>query len=681
MAVEPERSATLGRIGARIREAPDRVTMLAQVVVDVREAFGADRCAVYARLPGEPNLAEVLAVAESGALEPVSPRIALPATSLERCLEGEVVRVEHVGGAQQDASLRGIGVAAGLLVPFFAEGSVEAGMSVLYAAPRAFSEVEMVMMRGIAMQVEFALAKIRLLEAETIRRRRSELLERTMLALRDAREPHDVLALGARALGLEFRRPCAAYELRDGAFRPVAASEVTSIREPIPERSLDSAALRDRIVIRYGDRDLVAVTSDGQLRSLFALESAAQPLGDEDLKFLRAIATHAALALTSALSFEQLRRYAAEGAALSEAARTILGFTELEPLADALCKLALRLVHADSACAYGRKPGHLNLVGCAHRRAGAPTVDTLPIEQREAEATLSKAYGFAPLIVVPMLLPDAGDLEHGGLLVVTRRRGAFERAETRVVEALVTLAALAIRNVELYAQSTRANRALAESNAFKDDLMAMFAHDFKGPLTVISGFAELLLETENPESRTSAEAIAGQARRLAKLSEDALALAATQSAGFSLRRNHEDLSGFVRDAVRALDPGGGRIRVDAAEEPVVVPFDRARLRHVIENVVGNALKYSQDEIVVSVRLAAGEALVEVTDRGIGIPAAELERVFTRFGRASNARRQAIAGSGVGLYIAKKIVEVHGGRLEVTSQENVGSTFILGLPLA
>jgi two-component system phosphate regulon sensor histidine kinase PhoR len=338
-------------------------------------------------------------------------------------------------------------------------------------------------------------------------------------------------------------------------------------------------------------------------------------------------------------------------------------------------------VHAESAFAYGRKPGQLTLIGAAHRHAGAPDIDALPLEPQEARAALAKALRGAPLIAVPMLLPGAGDLEHGGLLVVTRGRGAFERMETRVIEALVTLAALAIRNVELYAQSTRANRELAESNAFKDDLMAMFAHDFKGPLTVISGFAELLLETTDADTRTSAEAIVTQAARLAKLSEDALALAATQSAGFSLRRNHEDLAGFVSDAVRVLDPGGSRIRIEAPGEPVVVPFDRARLRHVIENVVGNALKYSRDEIVVRVARTREEAVVEVIDRGIGIPSAELDRVFTRFGRGSNARRESISGSGVGLYIAKKIVEVHGGRLDVTSQENAGSTFTLGLPLA
>jgi signal transduction histidine kinase len=263
-------------------------------------------------------------------------------------------------------------------------------------------------------------------------------------------------------------------------------------------------------------------------------------------------------------------------------------------------------------------------------------------------------------------------------MVVVRRRDAFEKVETRVVEALVTLAALAIRNVELYAQSTRANRALAESNAFKDDLMAMFAHDFKGPLTVISGFAELLLENADAEAQNSARTIMAQAVRLAKLAEDALALAATQGAGFSLRRERDDLAEFVREAVAHLGEGN-RVEIDA-QLPVPVPFDRARLRHVIDNLVGNALKYSKETVHVAVRRAGREALVVVADRGIGIPEAEIERVFERFGRGSNTSRRGIAGTGVGLYIARKIVEVHGGRLEVVSREDEGSTFTLALPL-
>jgi len=501
-----------------------------------------------------------------------------------------------------------------------------------------------------------------------------------MLALRDAREPHDVLAIVARNLGFEFGRPCAAYELRDEVFRPVAASEVTSVRDPIAASSLDFDELRRHAVTRVATRDLVPVSFDGQVRALFVLESAAEPLDVEDMKFLHAIAAHAALALTTAFSFEQLRRYAAEGAALTEAARTILGFTELEPLAEALCRLALRLVHADCVGVYGRRGGRdrLSLLGRAATSERDELPADLPGDHEHALASLGKTFGDGALIATPMTFPLAGGLDHGGLMVVTRGRSGFEKVELRVIDALVTLAALALRNVELYEQSTRANRALAESNAFKDDLMAMFAHDFKGPLTVISGFAELLLETDQAEVRASAETIMAQVGRLAKLAEDALALAATQSAGFSLRREREDLAEFVREAVRNLAESK-RVVVEASR-PVLVPFDRARLRHVIDNVIGNALKYSASEVSVEVRRTGREAQVVIADRGIGIPEAELEKIFERFGRGSNTSRRGIAGTGVGLYIARKIVEVHGGRLDVASREDEGTTFTIGFPL-
>ena len=206
----------------------------------------------------------------------------------------------------------------------------------------------------------------------------------------------------------------------------------------------------------------------------------------------------------------------------------------------------------------------------------------------------------------------------------------------------------------------------------------MFAHDFKGPLTVISGFSELLIDTGDPEVRRNAETIIAQTRRLARLSEDALALAATQSAGFSLQRKREDLTEFVRGAVEPLDRDR-RIAIAAPEEPALASFDRTRLRHVVDNVVGNALKYSKGPVTVTVEAGPDEVTVVVADGGIGIPAKDLETIFARFGRARNARLSGIAGSGVGLYIAKKIVEVHGGRLEVASTENEGSSFRIVLP--
>jgi signal transduction histidine kinase len=512
------------------------------------------------------------------------------------------------------------------------------------------------------------------------RLRRSESLERTMLSLRDARETHDVLAIVARGLGFDFKRPCVAYESRDGMFRAVAASEPRLERAPFTLDQVDLETLRRGSMMRRGSDDVIGIISDGQLRALLALEHAVAPLDAEDTRYLRALAAHVSLALANALAFDQLRRYAAEGAALTQAARTILGFSELGPLADALCRLGTRLLSADRACVYARRDGALRTIAFAVARPELTVPDAVPDDDAQALAALTEAFGGQAVVATRVALPadDASDDARG--LLVFARPARFERGDHRLIETFVNLAALAIRNVDLYEQSVRANRALAESNAFKDDLMAMFAHDFKGPLTVISGFSELMLDTDDPTVKRSAETIVEQTRRLAKLSDDALALAATQSAGFSLQRSPQDLTEFVRSIAVPLDRDGERITIVAPDEPVVVSFDRSRLRHVVDNVVGNALKYSSGPVTIVVEEAASEARVRVSDTGIGIPAAEREFVFARFGRGTNARSRGISGSGVGLYIAKKIIDVHAGRLEVTSVENEGSTFTLVLPL-
>jgi len=500
------------------------------------------------------------------------------------------------------------------------------------------------------------------------RLRRAEGLERTMLALRDARDPSDVLAIVTRGISRDFRRLCTAYDMRSGHGTV-----------PLDERELE--ALRLRVLLHREKDDVLGIASDGQLRALFVLERSEAPLDDQDIKYLRALAAHVSLALSNSLAFEQLRRYAAEGAALTEAARTILGFTALEPLAASLCGLALRLVLAERACIYAIRPDALERVAFASAHEDEVPEERIPLGESDTAKAVAAAFGpAASLIVTRLRLPGAEEsLEHNGFLVVSRT-APFDRSDSRIIEILKSLAALAMRNVDLYEQSTRANRALAESNAFKDDLMAMFAHDFKGPLTVISGFSELLVAgSEDPELHRNVDTIIEQTRRLAKLSDDALALAATQSAGFSLMRAPEDLGEFLRFAVAPLDPNGERIAFEELAEPVVVSFDRTRLRHAIDNVVGNALKYSTGPVRISIHPGTEDVTVAVADVGIGVPAAELDKIFWRFGRATNARSRGISGSGVGLYIARKIVEVHGGRLEVASVENEGSTFSIVLP--
>ena len=204
------------------------------------------------------------------------------------------------------------------------------------------------------------------------------------------------------------------------------------------------------------------------------------------------------------------------------------------------------------------------------------------------------------------------------------------------------------------------------------------AHDFKGPLTVILGYCELLLETAS-QSRDEIETVYAQTKRLVRLSEDALVLAQTQAEGFSLARTTVDAGSFVAECVEMTAPNNPRLRVQVPETPVDVELDPHRFRHVIDNLVSNALKYSTEDVEVSVEAQNGSVVISVRDRGIGIPNEELTSLFTRFGRASNARNKGISGSGIGLYVARKIVEVHHGSIAVESRENEGSTFRVTLP--
>jgi signal transduction histidine kinase len=244
---------------------------------------------------------------------------------------------------------------------------------------------------------------------------------------------------------------------------------------------------------------------------------------------------------------------------------------------------------------------------------------------------------------------------------------------------LGALFASALRNLELYEATSRANSALRESSEFKDDLIAMLAHDFKGPLTVMLGYCELLLEVAD-EHREEIQTIFSQTRRLVHLSEDALMLAQTQADGFSLARTTLDFNRFVMESLDSILRTNERVRLTPADDAISVSLDPQRFRHVIDNLISNALKYSEKEINVLVRKEGDRAILQVTDHGIGIPTGEQPTIFARFGRATNARSKGVIGSGVGLYVSRKIVEVHRGEIHVQSRENEGATFIVSLPL-
>ncbi|MGK5682001.1 ATP-binding protein [Actinoplanes sp. URMC 104] len=238
---------------------------------------------------------------------------------------------------------------------------------------------------------------------------------------------------------------------------------------------------------------------------------------------------------------------------------------------------------------------------------------------------------------------------------------------------------LALRRAEALArQLTRA----------KDDFIALVSHEMRTPLTSIVASASMLGDETgglDEESRAMIEAVHRNATSLRAVVETLLDLAGLDSGHVALRAELVDLAQIVTAALAAARPlavaNGVRLLHDR-DEPLPLRGDGRRLRQVVDDLLANAIKYSPRGGDVRVVLVerAGMAELTVADHGIGTPAEERDRVFDRFYRASNVRHQGIAGKGLGLSLARTIVNLHGGTIRLSGHPPHGTTVLIRLPL-
>jgi PAS domain S-box-containing protein len=291
---------------------------------------------------------------------------------------------------------------------------------------------------------------------------------------------------------------------------------------------------------------------------------------------------------------------------------------------------------------------------------------------------------------VPVLSDDArraavripGSVGETRYIIDVRGAVPLETADLFAMGLLAQYVAVAARNVELYGELQARRTAVVELNEVKNDLIAMLAHDFKGPLTTIVGFADVLAEDDrfDDESRKFLAMISSSAMRLASLATDTLALSRLEQNELTLTIETFDIVALVRDIVRVFSVTR-QIDLISDRAELMIAGDPARLRQVFENLIGNAIKYSPNGEPVELKLRAKGRGVEVAvrDEGIGIPDADRPKLFGRFARAQNARALGIGGTGFGLYLTKTIVELHGGTITVESKEGHGSTFRVFVP--
>jgi signal transduction histidine kinase len=230
------------------------------------------------------------------------------------------------------------------------------------------------------------------------------------------------------------------------------------------------------------------------------------------------------------------------------------------------------------------------------------------------------------------------------------------------------------------------NELLRTSEQHKRDLISMVSHEIRTPLSSVIGFTALLLERDFPpdEQRRYLEIVDQQARRLAALAGDFLDVQLLEGGGITLERAPFDLVDTIREQAHLFFSHltTHTVELDVPDAPVIVNGDRDRLAQVVDNLISNAIKYSSAGTTVVVRLSLenGTAVVTVSDEGMGIAAEDRERIFEKFFRASEAAA-ATGGTGLGLAVAREIVESHGGAIAVDSEHGRGSTFSVTLPVA
>ncbi len=248
------------------------------------------------------------------------------------------------------------------------------------------------------------------------------------------------------------------------------------------------------------------------------------------------------------------------------------------------------------------------------------------------------------------------------------------------------------RAADLTADNERLRAEIAErrkAEALRDEFLSIAAHELKTPLTSLRGFAQLLVrqldkdETPDPmRLRQALSAIDQQSSKLARLVNQLLDVSRIDAGRLRLERKVADVVGIVEDVVATARVNSFRHEFTVrAPSGALALVDPLRLEQVFRNLVDNAIKYSPDGGPISIEVdknrEAGVVRVAVTDRGLGVPPEHRGRIFDRFHQAHPER--AIGGMGLGLYISRQIVELHGGRIEAEYPDEGGTRLVVTIP--
>jgi signal transduction histidine kinase len=411
---------------------------------------------------------------------------------------------------------------------------------------------------------------------------------------------------------------------------------------------------------------------------------------------------------TSTGELKQLKRQAQRLARILEISQQLTSTLELEPLLQEIIRAAAELTNTEAASIllYDEKAGKLSFAAATGANSEQLARKTVPIEGsiagsifKSGQAMLitqadqdprhydgiGKAIGFHPrtILGVPLSIKS----RNIGVLEALNKHNdvPFADEDTQVLSTLAAQAAIAIQNAQMVGALQKAYKKLGELDKLKSDFIAVASHELRTPLALVLGYATMLKEDTRGEAAAKLDVVVQSALHLRGLIEDMVNLRQMETGKTAPQRSTFKLQELIRGVCADCDDlataKGQTISFQLPSEPLNVNADRTQMTIVLNNLLTNAIKFTPDggRISVQAEPRGNDVRVSVIDSGIGVPAADLERIFERFYQVEPHLTRRHGGMGLGLSIAKELVELHNGRIWAESVEGKGSRFSFTLP--
>ncbi len=468
---------------------------------------------------------------------------------------------------------------------------------------------------------------------------------------------------------------------------------------------------------RIGNRGVLAVPLMREARAIGAIalwRTEPRKFSDKQVALVKTFADQAAIAIENVRLFNQTKEALEQQTAVAEILRVISSSpTDVKPVLDAIADRALHLCDAAAASIYltdGDTLRHVASEGMSAEETVA--LETLPINRdstsgcavlehktihvhdilAEADkyplgAEMSRRFGNRTMLVTPLYREG---MPFGTILLRRKELRPFSEREIALLKTFGDQAAIAIENVRLFNEIQDKSQQLEVANKHKSEFLANMSHELRTPLNAIIGFSEVLLEKLfgelNAKQEDYLKDIFSSGKHLLTLINDILDLSKVEAGRMDLEPSTFDLASAVSNAMTLVRERAQRhgIALGQQIDPQLteITADERKFKQILLNLLTNAVKFTPDNgrIDVSARLEESKVVVAVHDTGIGIAPEDQAAVFEEFRQVGKNYTSKQEGTGLGLALTKRFVELHGGRIWLESEPGKGSTFTFTIPI-